>query len=118
MEFALKKVPECIDQVLKLKKWEKQEVNSVILHQANQFMLNYLRRKMKFNIETVPITMANTGNTGPASIPLALCLLSHTLVKENRLKKSVLCGFGVGLSWGAAALDLSHTHFIFPGTVF
>ncbi|MCD6048466.1 MAG: 3-oxoacyl-[acyl-carrier-protein] synthase, partial [Gammaproteobacteria bacterium] len=114
MEFALKRVPECIGQLLDFTGWKKDQLGSVILHQANQFMLSYLRRKMQLNIDAVPIAVKNTGNTGPASIPLTLSLVGNSLNKENRLNQSVLCGFGVGLSWGAIALDLSQTKFIPP----
>lgn len=109
MEFALEKVPPCIDEVLQMKKWEKKEVGAYVLHQANHFMINYLRKKMLLSADAVPITMQKTGNTGPASIPLALAMVRERLQAENRLEKIILCGFGVGFSWGAIGLDLSKT---------
>lgn len=109
MNFALREVPPMIEGVLKLRGWEAAEVGCFAFHQANRFMLDYLRKKMKLGKESVPIAMGFTGNTGPASIPLMFSQIGSTLRAENRLNKSVLCGFGVGLSWGAVCVDLSKT---------
>ncbi len=107
MNFSIREVPRTIDAVLSEKGWLKSDVRLFGLHQANEFMLNYLRKTMKVPKESVPIAMRETGNTGPASIPLMLALEHERLTEENRLEKAVLCGFGVGLSCAAVALDLS-----------
>ena len=114
MEFALKRIPDCIHQLLSFRCWQKDQIGSFVFHQANQFMLNYLRRKMQLNRNAVPVAVQDVGNTGPASIPLTLSLLVDDLQRNSRLKQSVLCGFGVGFSWGAVALDLSETKIIAP----
>lgn len=107
MEFALREVKPVVDRVLALKNWKSSSLNHVILHQANAFMLNYLRKRLDLEKDIVPIAVKNYGNTGPASISLTLC--DQFSMGEGVLGKSVLCGFGVGLSWGACALDLSQT---------
>lgn len=109
MNFALREVPKSVEQVLAQHGWQPAEVGMYGLHQANSFMINYIRRKMKLPAEAVPVAMAETGNTGPASIPLMLSITGGALRQENRLEKAVLCGFGVGLSVGSAALNLSET---------
>jgi 3-oxoacyl-[acyl-carrier-protein] synthase-3 len=109
MSFALREVPLIVDDLLKLKQWHANEVGTFALHQANAFMINYLRKKMKITKEAVPITMESTGNTGSASIPLSLTLSHQRLCQENRLDKVVMCGFGVGYSMGAAGVNLSKT---------
>lgn len=114
MEFALREVPPCINELLDMKGWQVNEVGAFVLHQANQFMLNYLRKKMQLDKQAVPIAVENTGNTGPASIPLALSLTKDRLKEEGRLNKVVMCGFGVGLSWGATGVDLSNTKIMAP----
>lgn len=107
MEFALREVKPVVNRVLELKQWAADSVKHVIFHQANTFMINYLRKLLNFEKSMVPIAVKNYGNTGPASIPLAICdQFSNQLLP---LGNSVLCGFGVGLSWGACALDLSKT---------
>jgi 3-oxoacyl-[acyl-carrier-protein] synthase-3 len=108
MEFALREVPTVIDEILALKKWNKEDVGTYIFHQPNKFMLDYLRKKTKLSINSVPIEVENVGNTGPASIPLTLALAANKLTNTD-LEKVILCGFGVGLSWGACAANLMNT---------
>ena len=107
MNFGLREVPPIIDAVLAQHGWSKDEVDEFVLHQANAIMLQFIRRKMGVPAEKVPVLMQETGNTGPASIPLAISVRGATK------PRSVLCGFGVGLTWGAVACDLGHT-FVTP----
>jgi len=114
MDFAIQEVPKMTDALLAKKGWEKSQVTLFGFHQANKFMLNYLRKIMKISKESVPIAMEETGNAGPASIPLMLTQEHRRLTEENRLGKAILCGFGVGLSCAAIALDLSQTKIFDP----
>ncbi|WP_342432767.1 ketoacyl-ACP synthase III [Neobacillus sp. FSL H8-0543] len=109
MSFALREIPPMIDELLNVTGWRKDEVGTYALHQANKFMLEYLRRKIKLQKNSVPISVANVGNTGPASIPLMLSIKRQELSESNQLQKVICCGFGVGLSWASCALDLSST---------
>ena len=69
----------------------------------NEYMLDFLRNKMDIPEDKFYIFMENVGNTVSNSIPLCL-VEAH---KENRLKGNVLlCGFGVGYSWGAVILKM------------
>lgn len=111
--FAITKVPKNINSLLGMMDWPKEEVGLYALHQANDFMVEYVRRKLKVPKEITPTNCRKYGNTGPASIPLLLsdvCSCPHSY----NLSKVVMCGFGVGLSWGSAAADLSGTHFYEP----
>lgn len=109
MNFAIKEVPLIIDDLLEMRSWRKDEIGAYVFHQANEFMVKYLAKKMKLNLSQVPICVEGFGNTGPASIPLTLC---ETMYPEKGvLSKTIMCGFGVGLSWGAASFDLSQTKF-------
>jgi 3-oxoacyl-[acyl-carrier-protein] synthase-3 len=112
MEFALKEIPKMIEDLLIEFKLSKSEIDIFALHQANLFMLNYLRKKLGVSPNSVPIYLEDVGNTGPASIPLMLSELGIQLRGKKTLQKSILCGFGVGLSWGSCICDLSKTHFI------
>ncbi|WP_082034253.1 3-oxoacyl-ACP synthase III family protein [Cohnella kolymensis] len=114
MSFALREVPPMIDELLESAGWNKEEVGSFALHQANRFMLDYLRKKMKLNKSAVPIAVESVGNTGPASIPLMLSIKHSILAEEERLDKVVMCGFGVGLSWASCAFELSSTVILDP----
>ena len=110
--FAMSNVHKDIDNLLSLVNWEKEDVNVFALHQANDFMVNYLRKRLKVEENKVPTNVTNYGNTGPATIPLLLSDLYSTSKPE--LQKVVLSGFGVGLSWGSIACNLSETNFYKP----
>lgn len=113
MRFALDQVPKVINEVLGMAGWEKQDVGLYALHQANQFMINYLAKVSRLPKSAVPLRVNGIGNTGPSSIPVLLSLCGDEFNPAVR-QKSVMCGFGVGLSWGACTVDLQQTKFIPP----
>lgn len=114
MNFSLREVPKAVADALDVVGWTKESVTLFGLHQANKFMVDYLRKVLKVPAGKVPAAMKDTGNTSAASIPLMLCKERERLISEQMLSKSVLCGFGVGLSCGAAALDLSDVNLFEP----
>ncbi|MEH7250882.1 ketoacyl-ACP synthase III [Neobacillus niacini] len=114
MSFVLREIPPMIDELLFETGWKKEEVGTYALHQANKFMLEYLRKKMKLQKSSVPIAVSNVGNTGPASIPLMLSIKQQELVENGQLQKVICCGFGVGLSWASCSHDLSSTLILDP----
>lgn len=111
--FAITKVHKNINTLIDSMGWSKDEVGFYALHQANEFMVNYVRKKLKVDASIAPTNCKDYGNTGPATIPL---LLSDVCSKPNSydLSKVIMCGFGVGLSWGSVAANLSETHFYEP----
>ena len=113
MGFAVEAVPKLLDRVLALAGWPKESVGLYALHQANKFMLNNLAKLSRLPKGTVPVGMARTGNAGPASIPLLLAVKREEFPAERRAR-SVFCGFGVGLSWGACAVGLGTTTILPP----
>lgn len=109
--FCLREIPKVIDGVLEIAEWKKEEVGIFALHQTNKFIIDFLRKKMQVHPEVVPFVIFETGNTGPATIPHLFCVEHKRLKNENRLSKTVMCGYGVGLSWGAITVNLSNTRF-------
>jgi 3-oxoacyl-[acyl-carrier-protein] synthase-3 len=103
--FTLREVPPLISTVLGLAGWDPQDVDAFLFHQANKFMLDHLTRRMKLPPEKVLLSLEDFGNTSSASIPL---LVSHRMREEVRRQKRkvLMAGFGVGLSWGAVAMEL------------
>jgi 3-oxoacyl-[acyl-carrier-protein] synthase-3 len=81
------------------------QVDFLFLHQANKFMTDKIASKLKFPKDKVPYSLGLYGNTGSASIPLTI---AHHFSKNPAAAKarSLLCGFGVGLSWGVAEVVL------------
>lgn len=105
--FALSVVPPMIDEILSKSSCSKQDVSYYVFHQANNFMLEFLRKKCGLMDSPFWINMENYGNTVSSSIPLAIIDMMKT-EDAALLKKVVLAGFGVGLSWGGCMVDLSH----------
>ncbi|MGF1747124.1 3-oxoacyl-ACP synthase III family protein [Vibrio cionasavignyae] len=102
--FTLKTVPRLVNGFLAELELTPDQVDNCFYHQANHFMLKHLLKKSKFNPSQVPISIDKYGNTSGASIPVTLCA-----VPCSAYESTLLVGFGVGLSWGAAFCDLSHT---------
>jgi len=104
--FTLKVVPKLIKDVLALASIEKDDLDMVVMHQANKFILEHLRKKAKFSKEKYLIDMKDFGNTSSASVPLAIC---HQLSDffDHEPQKMLLGGFGVGWSWGAIIADVA-----------
>lgn len=75
--------------------------DALVLHQANKFMNDKIARKLKFPAEKVPYSITSFGNTGSASIPLTIARNSDKFSGKDGAR-GLLCGFGVGLSWGVA----------------
>ncbi|PSU50907.1 ketoacyl-ACP synthase III [Photobacterium frigidiphilum] len=102
--FTLKTVPKLINNFLSSLNMNAEDVDLCVYHQANHFMLKHLSKKSKFESDQVAISIDEYGNTSCASIPLTLCARP-----QASYEKSLLVGFGVGLSWGAIMCDLSKT---------
>ncbi len=100
--FTQKNVPIVVRQTLEKNSLSMDEINMFVFHQANSYMLNFLRKKIKIAPEKFFVNMAEVGNTVSNSIPIALV----DAQKEGKLNGPVLiCGFGVGYSWGGTVLN-------------
>lgn len=104
MTFSLKEVPKAMEALLLKAEKTKGEIDFFVLHQANKFMLEALRKKLKIPEGKLPILVENCGNTVSSSIPIAM----HQLLKQGQLQRGhqlMLVGFGVGYSWAACMLN-------------
>lgn len=101
--FTLSHVPGLVKRTLKGAGWSIDDIDGVVLHQANAFMLNHLRKRLKLDDEKMVLALERYGNTSSASIPLAM---TETWSKQPPGKplQLILGGFGVGWSWAGAAL--------------
>lgn len=103
--FTLKSVPKLVEDTLQKNKLNREDIDLFILHQANQFMLDALRRKMNIPEEKFFMFMEHCGNTVSSTIPIAL----SEAMRQGRAKKGsliLLAGFGVGYSWGGTIIKL------------
>lgn len=99
--FTLMTVPKMIKQTLEKNALSMDDINLYVFHQANVFMLNHLRKKLKIDENRFFLNMENIGNTVSSTVPIALADAKF----QGKLSGNVLiAGFGVGLSWGATIL--------------
>lgn len=80
-------------------------ITAAIFHQANKYMLEFMRKSLRIDKQIFHYSMQSYGNTSSASIPLTICHNRGNADFSNVL----LTGFGVGYSWGSMIADLSHT---------
>ncbi|MCO5240627.1 MAG: ketoacyl-ACP synthase III [Chitinophagaceae bacterium] len=102
--FTLESVPVLVKDILEKNELKQEDIDLFIFHQANKFMLDYLRKKIKIPSERFYIFMEYCGNTVSSTIPIAL---KHAL-SEGKIKigsKVLIAGFGVGYSWGGTVLQ-------------
>ncbi len=99
--FAVQKVPEVIEKALFRSNMSADEVDWLLLHQANQRILDAVAQRLNIPAEKVISNLAHYGNTSAASIPLAL----DEAVRQGKIQPGDViasAGFGAGLTWGAA----------------
>lgn len=101
-DFTSDVVPPMIDETLQKNHLTMDDVDLFVFHQANKYMINYLRKLMEIDKDNFYVFMETVGNTVSSTIPIALCEAK----KEGRLNGNVLlAGFGVGLSYGATVIN-------------
>jgi 3-oxoacyl-[acyl-carrier-protein] synthase-3 len=98
--FTLKEIPSTIQRQLEKSGRDMTQFDMFIFHQANKYMLEHLRKKLKIEEVKFPIDMKNCGNTVSSTIPIVI----KNLLDQNRIESNhllMLVGFGVGYSWAA-----------------
>lgn len=101
--FAVTTVPKYIKQVLRRTGTEPDDVKFYVLHQANRRILELIAKRLKVDMDKIPMNLDHYGNTSSASIPILLDELNRNgLIEEG--DKIVLSGFGGGLTWGATLI--------------
>lgn len=99
--FTLQRVPEIIAQTLSKSGLGMEDIDCFVFHQANQFMLEHLRKKLGISPERMVGRLEDIGNTVSSSIPFAIeAGLQSGQIRSGM--KVMLVGFGVGYSWAGA----------------
>lgn len=75
-------------------------IDRFYFHQGSRFILDTLARRLGLDPSKVSSNLEHVGNTVSSSIPL----LIESEIRCVDVKKALLCGFGVGLSWGSCLL--------------
>jgi 3-oxoacyl-[acyl-carrier-protein] synthase III len=103
-DFAVDTVPRVINSLLAEHGLRPRDLDLVVLHQSNLRMIEAIMASLDLPMDRTVTTIETCGNTAAASIPVTL----EKAFEQGRLKpgsRVMLCGFGGGLSWGAALLD-------------
>jgi len=105
--FAITRPGQCIKELCEHFQFDLTKIDYLLIHQANRMIDEKIRRKLKLTAEQVPYSMTYYGNTSSCTIPITMTslLVEQLSGKKNEL---VMCGFGSGLSWGAAHLFVDH----------
>ncbi len=103
--FTISHVPVTFKNTLSINNLDINDIDYFVFHQANKYMLNYLKDLCEIPKEKFFLSMEETGNTVSSTIPIALKKLldSGEIVKGNKV---MLLGFGVGYSWGGTIIEI------------
>lgn len=106
-KFTAFEIPKLVEETLKLNKLEIQDIAMTVLHQANTYMLDFIRKRCKIAEERMYIDMKDVGNTISSTIPIGL----RRLLDDNKIAKRdnlLLSGFGVGLSMAGVVVKVKY----------
>lgn len=104
LAFTLRSVPALVNSVLDGAGLDAADIDKVVFHQANKFILDKLRKKTKFTEAQFLVSFEYYGNTVSSTIPLGLELA----LKDGKLQSGdnvLICGFGVGYSWAGCLIE-------------
>ena len=104
--FGISTPPKSVKQLCEHYGINIDNVDKLVLHQANKFMVQKIAKKLKVDSDRVPFSLRDYGNTTSASIPLTIvsqCACEYS----NNSMKTIACGFGTGLSWASVFFETS-----------
>ena len=105
--FVLREIPKDIKSIIDFSNSSFKDIDYFLFHQANKFMNEYLAKKLKLDKEKVPQSISKYGNTSSVTIPLTIVdQLKGNIINKNML----LSGFGVGMSWASAIINVENCH--------
>ncbi len=101
--FSITDVPKALTDYLEYTGTSVSDYDVFVFHQANEFIIKQLMRKLKLKKESVPISLDRYGNTGGVSVPLTLC---DAFGGRKDKAQVLMVGFGIGLSWGITSIEI------------
>ena len=103
--FTIKRIPSLVEETLLFSGEVKENIDYFIFHQSNEFIIRHLAKKLALELDKVPLTLGEFGNTGGPSIPLTITRGGLNRWDDRPLRLMLL-GYGVGLSWSSALITL------------
>jgi 3-oxoacyl-[acyl-carrier-protein] synthase-3 len=105
LSFSTQKVPPAVESSVTYAGLKLDDINYFVFHQANRMINDTIRKKLRLTEDRVPSTLKEFGNTSGASIPVTMTARLRDAMQAEK-NKLLLCGFGIGLSWGTCILDI------------
>lgn len=103
--FTSEVIPDFTKEIVAKNNIKIEEVDQYIFHQANAFMLNFMRKRLKIASDHFFVDLEDGGNTVSCTIPIALKKYSQSIETENTI---TIVGFGVGLSWSGGVIKIKN----------
>lgn len=104
--FGISEAPKTCKKLMEHLSISNEDIDFAVFHQANKMMNEKIRKKLGLPENKVPYSLKHFGNTSSASIPLTMVTEMSAELQQSSTRL-MLCGFGVGLSWGTAYLQCS-----------
>ncbi|MCD0466443.1 3-oxoacyl-ACP synthase III family protein [Flavobacterium sp. ENC] len=105
--FGISQAPKTVNKLIEKFEIDKEAIDHFVFHQANLMMNKMIVKKLKLPVEKVPYSLKEFGNTSSTTIPLTIVTALQDKL-NNAAQDLILCGFGVGLSWGTAKITLNN----------
>lgn len=106
-DFAIRDVSKSILDLLSASAIDKEQLDYLLLHQANRRILEKMSKKMGIALEKFPANMMSYGNTSAASIPILLSeCVADGRIRLDGSQTILLSGFGGGLTWGSLIVKM------------
>lgn len=104
--FTISAVPKTIKEFLAKTDTTVDDYDCLAFHQANQFIQKMLCKKLKCDPAKMPLCLDRYGNPSAPAIPMVMCD-TYGKVSDDKDIRFLMCGFGVGLSWGVASATVN-----------
>jgi 3-oxoacyl-[acyl-carrier-protein] synthase-3 len=104
LNYTLDYIPPLMDDTLMKNNLKKDDIDLFVFHQANKFIMELLRKKLRIEGAKFYRSFENTGNTVSSTIPIAL----KDAIMENAINPNsnvLIAAQGLGYSWGGAILE-------------
>lgn len=105
--FGISQAPKTINKLTEKFEIDKDAIDYFVFHQANMMMNKMIVKKLKVPVDKVPYSLKKFGNTSSATIPLTIVTELKDVIINNTIDL-IICGFGVGLSWGSVKITLKN----------
>ena len=106
-DFAIRDVAKSIKETIEMSPVSAEELDYLLLHQANNRILDKMARKIGVDRDKLPANMTKYGNTSAASIPILLSeCVEEGLIRLDGSQNILLSGFGGGLTWGTLIVTI------------